>query len=151
MQLGIWKYDKNHELPPHFHNEFERKSYKTNEFVFVAKGKLQSDLYTEQGEFIETVIVDEGEGILLHNHAHHYKILEDSIILESKNGPFMGVEKDKTVIMSKNQRINQVEPLVTKDAKSVYDYLTSGGWVTEHNVTREFEKQVKDYVDRNMR
>ena len=47
--------------------------------------------------------------------------------------------------MSKNQRINQVEPLVTKkDAKSVYDYLTSGGWVTEHNVTREFEKQVKD-------
>ena len=46
-----------------FHNEFERKSYKTNEFVFV-EGKLQSDLYTEQGEFIET-IVDEGEGILL--------------------------------------------------------------------------------------
>ena len=51
--------------------------------------------------------------------------------------------------MSKNQRINQVEPLITKkDAQSVYDYLTSGGWVTEHNVTREFEDQVKDYVDR---
>ena len=81
-----------------------RKSYKTNEFVFVAKGKLQSDLYTEQGEFIETVIVDEGEGILLHNHAHHYKILEDSIILESKNGPFMGVEKDKTVIDVKKSK-----------------------------------------------
>ena len=61
MQLGIWKYEKNHELPPHFHNEFERKSFKTNEFVFVAKGKLQSDLYTEEGKFIETVIVDEGE------------------------------------------------------------------------------------------
>ncbi len=104
MQLGIWKYDKNHELPPHFHNEFERKSYKTNEFVFVAKGKLQSDLYSEQGEFIETVIVNEGEGILLHNHAHHYKILEDSIILESKNGPFMGVEKDKTVIDVKKSK-----------------------------------------------
>lgn len=104
MQLGIWKYDKNHELPPHFHNEFERKSFKTNEFVFVAKGKLQSDLYTEEGKFIETVIVDEGEGILLHNHAHHYKILEDSIILESKNGPFMGVEKDKTVINVKKSK-----------------------------------------------
>tara|TARA_Y100000816_G_scaffold292493_1_gene288081 strand:- start:2274 stop:3368 length:1095 start_codon:yes stop_codon:yes gene_type:complete len=51
--------------------------------------------------------------------------------------------------MSKNQRINQVEPLVTKkDARAVYDYLTSGGWVTEHNVTREFEKQVKNYVGR---
>ena len=104
MQLGIWNYKKNHELPPHFHNEFERKSHKTNEFVFVAKGKLQSDLYSEQGEFIETVIVEEGEGILLHNHAHHYKILEDSIILESKNGPFMGVEKDKTVINVKKSK-----------------------------------------------
>ena len=53
--------------------------------------------------------------------------------------------------MSKNQRINQVEPLITKkDAQSVYDYLTSGGWVTEHNVTREFENQVKDYVDRKV-
>ncbi len=51
--------------------------------------------------------------------------------------------------MSKNQRINQVQPLITKnDAKSVYDYLLSGGWVTEHGVTKDFEEKIKEFVNR---
>ena len=97
-QLGIWNYEKGHNLPAHFHNEFERSSFKTNEFVFVMKGSIECNLYTEDGSFIESVIVGANEGILMHEMSHEYKIIEDSIILESKNGPFMGVEKDKTVI-----------------------------------------------------
>lgn len=98
LQLGIWNYEKGHNLPAHFHNEFERSSFKTNEFVFVMKGSIECNLYTEDGSFIESVIVGANEGILMHEMSHEYKIIEDSIILESKNGPFMGVEKDKTVI-----------------------------------------------------
>ena len=104
LQLGIWNYEKNDELEAHFHNEFKRESYKTNEFVFVLKGEIECNLFTEQGEFIESLIIKESEGIIQHNHAHEYKILNDSIILESKNGPFMGVEKDKTVIDAKKQK-----------------------------------------------
>ncbi len=103
IQLGIWNYEKNVRLDPHFHNEFERKSYKTNEFVFVLKGEIECNLYTEEGDFIESIIVKENEGIIQHNYAHEYKILDDSIILESKNGPFMGVEKDKVVINAKKK------------------------------------------------
>ncbi len=103
LQLGIWNYEKGKDLDLHFHNEFERKGYRTNEFVFVLKGEIECNLYTEEGEFIESVIVKTNEGILQHNHAHEYKILKDSIILESKNGPYMGVEKDKTVIYAKKQ------------------------------------------------
>ena len=56
----------------------------------------------------------------------------------------MGVEKDKTVIDVKKLKINQVEPLITNnDAKSVHDYLLSGGWVTEHGITRNFELKIK--------
>ena len=103
LQLGIWNYKKNQDLDLHFHNEFERKSYKTNEFVFVLKGEIECNLYTEEGEFIESIIVKESEGIIQHNHAHEYKILKDSIILESKNGPFLGVERDKTFIYAKKK------------------------------------------------
>lgn len=98
LQLGIWNYKKNHELPAHYHNEYKRSSMKTNEFVYVLSGKIQCDLYTENGNFIESIIVSENEGIIQHHFTHQYIILEDSIILESKNGPFFGVEKDKTVI-----------------------------------------------------
>ena len=98
LQLGIWNYEKNHKLPAHYHNEFPREALKTNEFVFVLSGKLKCDLYTEEGEYIETIIANNNEGIIQHNFTHKYTILEKSIILESKNGPFFGVEKDKTVI-----------------------------------------------------
>ena len=52
--------------------------------------------------------------------------------------------------MKDNKIINQIEPLVTKeDAESVYEYLKSGAWVTEHKVTNNFEEIIKNYVGRN--
>tara|TARA_Y100000590_G_C15676708_1_gene998322 strand:+ start:1078 stop:1500 length:423 start_codon:yes stop_codon:yes gene_type:complete len=98
LQLGIWNYDKNTSLDNHFHNWFKREAYRTSEFVFVLKGKIECKLYTEEGEFIDSLIIKKGEGIIQHSFAHKYTILKKSIILESKNGPFMGVEKDKTVL-----------------------------------------------------
>ena len=47
------------------------------------------------------------------------------------------------------KRINQVEPFISNDdIESVASYLKSGGWVTEHNVSRKFEEQIASYVDR---
>ena len=55
----------------------------------------------------------------------------------------------KQLYMPKKKKINQVEPLVSKDdANAVYKYLNSGGWVTEHSVTRKFETLLKDKVGR---
>ena len=31
----------------------------------------------KEGEFIESIIIKESEGIIQHNHAHEYKILEE--------------------------------------------------------------------------
>ena len=43
--------------------------------------------------------------------------------------------------------INQVEPWVTdEDRNALSAYMASGGWLTEHKHTREFEQQVADYV-----
>lgn len=43
--------------------------------------------------------------------------------------------------------INQVEPWVTEeDRNALSAYMNSGGWLTEHKHTREFEEQVADYV-----
>jgi len=98
LQLGIWNYQKGKQLNAHFHNWFKRDSYRTCEFVYVVKGKLKCSLYTESGEYINSIILGKNQGIIQHNFAHEYEILKNSIILESKNGPFLGVEKDKTVL-----------------------------------------------------
>ena len=49
--------------------------------------------------------VGQGEMLILLESAHGYTILEeDTTVLEIKNGPFMGVEKDKTKFRPGNGR-----------------------------------------------
>lgn len=49
----------------------------------------------------------------------------------------------------KNNRINQVEPLILEDdIKSVVKYLDSGGWITENKISFEFENNISNYVNR---
>jgi len=43
--------------------------------------------------------------------------------------------------------INQMEPLIEEEEKkAVYEYLESGGWITEYKYTRLFEKMLADYT-----
>ena len=98
IQVGTWNYKKGQVLPLHYHNEFERTALRTSECVFVFKGKIECNQHSEDGEFIETIIVNAGEFIINLSQAHESKILEDTIVLEVKNGPYFGPEKDRTRI-----------------------------------------------------
>jgi len=43
--------------------------------------------------------------------------------------------------------ISQVEPYITdNERKAVAAYLGSGGWLTEHEKTREFERKIAEFV-----
>ncbi|MCJ7805181.1 DegT/DnrJ/EryC1/StrS family aminotransferase [Patescibacteria group bacterium] len=45
------------------------------------------------------------------------------------------------------KRINQIEPWIGKEEKeAMAEYLDSGGWLTEHKKTREFEQSIANYV-----
>jgi perosamine synthetase len=45
------------------------------------------------------------------------------------------------------KRIPQMEPLLTEaETKAATDYLSSGGWLTEFEHTRAFEKEICDYT-----
>ena len=96
--MGIWNYKKDLTLPAHYHNEFSREALKTNEVVYVVKGDIDCNLFTEEGKHIKSVNIKEQELIVLFNAAHEYKINEDSIIVETKNGPYFGPEKDRVRI-----------------------------------------------------
>lgn len=43
--------------------------------------------------------------------------------------------------------IPQVKPIITeKEAQAVYQYIKGGGWLTEHDVTREFEEKLRIFL-----
>tara|TARA_B100000902_G_C27194291_1_gene855601 strand:+ start:409 stop:831 length:423 start_codon:yes stop_codon:yes gene_type:complete len=101
MQIGIWNYKKNKKLEAHYHTEYSREALKTNEVVYVIKGSIKVNLYTENGNLIKTVNIEQNELIVLFNGAHEYIMNEDSLIIESKNGPYYGPEKDRVRIETK--------------------------------------------------
>ena len=101
IQVGSWNYKKDKVLDLHYHLEFPRTSYKTNESVYVVKGKILCKLFKETGEFLTEIFISENEMITQFNGAHEYTILEGSIAVEIKNGPYFGPEKDRKRIEAK--------------------------------------------------
>lgn len=97
VQVGSWWYDEGTQLARHYHNDFDRTASRTQETVYVRKGRMRVDLYTEECVFFETFELKEGDLAVFAYGGHGYEILEDNTqIIESKNGPFIDVHTDKT-------------------------------------------------------
>ena len=96
LQVGIWNYKKGKNLEPHFHNTYDRNADITSESVFVVKGTILIKVYTKKLELILEKTLQAGEMIIQFYGVHEYIMLEDSIVVETKNGPYSGPEKDRT-------------------------------------------------------
>ncbi len=96
LQVGSWWYDKGKILDSHTHNEFERKAFRTQESVYIKQGSMKVTLFSEDQIFLEDFVMNQGDLAVFIYGGHGYEILDDdSKIIETKNGPFTGVEKDK--------------------------------------------------------
>jgi hypothetical protein len=96
VQVGTWWYDSGKKLDSHVHKDFSRTAQRTQESVYVRKGSMRVLLFSEEMEYLQDFILKEGELAVFGYGGHGYEILEDDTqIIESKNGPFAGVEQDK--------------------------------------------------------
>lgn len=96
IQVGTWYYDKGKQLQDHVHHEFERVAIRTCETVYMVSGRMRVRLYTLEKEYVQSFDIKQGDTLILLDSGHGYEILEDGTkVLEIKNGPFMGVDKDK--------------------------------------------------------
>ena len=102
IQVGTWNYPEGKILDAHYHNTFERKSYITQEVVLVLEGSIVCNLYTTDREFISSEEINQGQLIIQFQGIHEYEIKKDSKVLEIKNGPYFGPEKDRTRINVRN-------------------------------------------------
>ena len=103
IQVGIWNYQPEKVLPAHFHNEYVREATRTCESIFVVKGKVRCNIYTKSGKFIDTFVLNKNELAMQLYGVHEYEILDKSIVVETKNGPYFGPEIDrKRINVQKN-------------------------------------------------
>ncbi|HTF21183.1 MAG TPA: hypothetical protein VK658_24070 [Chryseolinea sp.] len=96
QQLGIIKYAKDGYIKPHFHNKVVREVHYTQEVLVIRKGKVKVNLFDHELKPIDHVILNAGDVILLASGGHGFEMLEDSEMLEVKQGPYNGVAADKT-------------------------------------------------------
>jgi len=95
QQLAYMKHPEKHLIPPHVHNPVSRKVELTQEVLIIKSGKVRVDFYDDDRNYLESRILNPGDVILLANGGHGFDMLEESEIIEVKQGPYAG-DMDKT-------------------------------------------------------
>jgi hypothetical protein len=95
QQLAFMKHPAGKIIQPHVHNPVQRQVHFTKEVLFIRKGKIRIDFYTDEQIYIESYILETGDVILLSEGGHGIEILEETEMIEVKQGPYAG-ENDKT-------------------------------------------------------
>ena len=95
QQLGYMKRPSGYAIAPHDHNPVPRTIEWTQEVLFIKNGRVRLDLYApESREYLESRILEAGDVVLLAHGGHGLVMLEESEIIEVKQGPYAG-EADK--------------------------------------------------------
>ena len=96
LQLGLIEHPTGKIIKDHIHNQaIKYRVDTTQEFLYIEKGKVRINLYTEKWKKIRSVILSGGDFILFVSGGHGLKILKKCRIIEVKQGPYPGDKKVK--------------------------------------------------------
>ncbi len=95
QQLAYMNRPKGYEIDPHVHNPIARNVEFTQEVLFIKSGKVRVDFYSQERAYLESRVLEAGDVILLASGGHGFTMLEESEIIEVKQGPYTS-DKDKT-------------------------------------------------------
>ncbi len=94
QQVAYMRHPKDKVITPHVHNLVARQVLYTQEVLWVRKGKVEVNLYTSRKSFLTSRVLGAGDLILLCGGGHSFRMLEETSMIEIKQGPYAG-EKDK--------------------------------------------------------
>jgi len=94
LQMGVMSHISGHEIKPHIHKPFKRITEGTQEVIYIKKGKVLIEFYDYKKRYFSNHELNEGDWIILIDGGHGFKMIEDSIMIEVKNGPY-AADEDK--------------------------------------------------------
>ncbi len=104
QQLGYMNRPKGYKIQPHIHKKIERTIQYTHEVLFIKKGLVRVDFYKNDKTYLNSKLLNNGDVILLSSGGHGFEMLEDSEIIEVKQGPFAGsIDKTRFEFVSENE------------------------------------------------
>ncbi|MGD0661027.1 MAG: hypothetical protein ABSD38_23435 [Syntrophorhabdales bacterium] len=95
QQVAYMRHPRDRVIAPHVHNLVARQVLYTQEVLLVRKGAVEVSLYNSAREFLTSRVLGAGDLILLCGGGHSLRMLEETSMIEIKQGPYAG-DNDKT-------------------------------------------------------
>jgi len=95
QQVAFMRHPGGQKIAPHVHNPVSRQVLYTQEVLFIRKGRIKVNLYSSSRKFLASRVLVSGDVILLCGGGHSFEMLEETSMIEVKQGPYAG-EHDKT-------------------------------------------------------
>ena len=90
FQLGLMKRAKGYEVKGHYHKPMIREIKSTSEVLIIKKGVVDCNIFDPNNvNDNKNIILKKGDLILKIKFAHSFKFLEETEMIEVKQGPFI--------------------------------------------------------------
>src|SRR5438445_6946573 len=90
QQVGFIVYPAGGAIQRHHHRPLERRLVGTPEVLVVQRGRCEIDIYNDDSELVATRELRPGDVMLMVGGGHGFRMLEDTVFLEIKQGPYTG-------------------------------------------------------------
>jgi hypothetical protein len=96
LQCAVFKHPKGHSIQRHWHPSFPRELTETCEVLVIQAGSVEASIYDDDLKLVHCQVLNSGDVVVLLSGGHGFEVLEASVIVEVKQGPYAGIS-DKEV------------------------------------------------------
>ncbi len=107
QQVAYIKHPAGKQIQPHIHNPILRQLKNSQEVLFIKKGKLRVDFYSQKQQYIDSRVLGAGDAIVLVSGGHGFTILEEIQMIEVKQGPYTG-DHERTRFCKSSPELNLI-------------------------------------------
>jgi hypothetical protein len=90
LQVGHVVYPAGGEIARHIHLPIERHLVGSAEVLIMQRGRCEVDVYAEDKRLVTTCELRVGDVLIAVGGGHGFRVLEDTVLLEIKQGPYPG-------------------------------------------------------------
>ena len=89
QQVGFVVYPVGGEIERHSHRPIKREIEGTSEVLVVLQGRCLIDIYDNSDSLVKTCELEQDDIMIMVGGGHGFRMLEDTVFLEVKQGPFV--------------------------------------------------------------
>ena len=93
FQVGFVAYPVGGEIQSHCNRTIKRSISNTSEVLIVREGRCEIDIFDNDRKLAATLELQPGDVMVMVAGGHGFRMLENTVLLEIKQGPYLGIEE----------------------------------------------------------